>query len=251
MRTMSLSRRLRVAAAGAALAAFTSSAVAIAQTGPASSTLVSATFSADTSISSYTQTCTASDGNALTITEATYSGTASSSTAMLDGPLTISVRSVYDGTTSAGVVSGSLTIGSSPSSSSFFGTLRGVDANGSLQGILAGSGSGTQLLGNFSVSYSGSGFGSSASPGTIGTGAGSDTAIALGPGCAPSMPPAPVITTPQLPPFPIFTSQHDDKYPYGSSSDRSSAAYSKAQRHHAQDRELFKQRGRSFGRGLQ
>jgi hypothetical protein len=153
--------------------------------GFSSGTLVSATFSANTVANSQSQTCTATNNDSIQVTEATYTGTATTTSAdtHLTGPVTIHATSVYDATTNAGTVSGDLTIGTG-----FEGRFLTVNNHGTLQGMLAGfENGGGQLTGNLSSSFSTTGgFGSSSSLATIGSGSGTNTAIVSTGSCAPT-----------------------------------------------------------------
>jgi hypothetical protein len=159
-------------------------AVALAATGAAfgwhggfgSATLTSATFYANTVSNSQSQTCTAGN-DSIQITDATYTGTASSSDTHLTGPVTLKVESVYDATTKAGTVTGSIQIAGSPAG--FTGWFTTVNANGNLQGLLYGSESGGgQLLANLSSAFTtGGGFASSGTQAAVGSGTAANTAI--------------------------------------------------------------------------
>jgi hypothetical protein len=168
------------AAATLATLAITGGALAW-QGGPSTATLVSATFSANTVGNSQTQTCTAANNDSIQVTQATFTGTASSTDTHLTGPVTINAISVYDATTNAGTVSGQLTIGTG-----FQGRFLTVNAHGTLQGFLAGAeNGGGQLLANLSSSFStASGFGSASSLATIGSGTATNTAIVSTSNCA-------------------------------------------------------------------
>ena len=181
-------RRATVVVAGAlALAA---AGIAIAGKGPPTTSLVSATFSANTVSASHSESCAGANNDAYTITDAVYTGTASSGDTRLSGPLLIRVRSVYDPTTNIGSLVGSLVIrGTSSQPGVFRASLSAVDVNGTVQGYLVGSpGSGARFLGSFSSTFSsGGGFASSSSPGTIGSGGGTNTALITSGDCTPSV----------------------------------------------------------------
>jgi hypothetical protein len=184
---------------GCALAsALAAAGVAIADPDIGSNTAVSGTFSANTSVSSGSHTCTAANGDSILLTDATFTGTASSSTPSLNGPLTINVRSAFDTKTNVGSLDARVAIGSG--SAGFTGHLEGVDSNGTVQGFLEGQSAGTRILGSVTTTFSGSGFGSATAPGTIGSGTGTNSAIAMTPGCAVTTPPPP---KPLPPPKPI------------------------------------------------
>lgn len=224
LRRVGIGRRGRVLLAGGALLALGGAGVAMAGPGPfpglfrgpGSASLVSATFYADTvSGTTHTQTCTAANSDSITVSDETLTGTAtSSSDSSLNGSLTIQVRSIYDSTSKAGTVNASFRVAGSSSSSpgQFRGTLTGVDDNGVVQGTLNGQESnGDQLLGNVTSSFSpSSGFGSSSTPGTIGSGSATNTAVETGgSACGPQQPTTTGTTTtgttttsPWLPPRP-------------------------------------------------
>lgn len=154
---------------------------ALAWHGFSSETLVSVTFSANSVANSQSETCTAANNDSIQVTQATFTGTASSSDTHLAGPVTIHATSVYDATTSAGTVSGDLAIGTG-----FQGHFVTVNARGTLQGMLAGQENGAgQLLANLSSSFTTTGgFGSSSSLATVGSGTATNTAIVSTSGCA-------------------------------------------------------------------
>src|SRR5262245_47793113 len=109
MRTLLPRAGRRVLLASAAVIALAAAGVAIANHGaPATTTLVSATFSANTLVSSHTNTCTpAAPADAFTSTDAIFTGTATGATdPRLNGPITIHVRSVYDSTKNVGSLKG-------------------------------------------------------------------------------------------------------------------------------------------------
>jgi hypothetical protein len=195
--------RTRTWIAAGALAALGACGIAAADSDLSGATLASATFYANTlSGSASSQTCTTSNSNSIQVTDATFTGTASSTTdPSLNGPLTIKVRSVYDSTTNAGSLWASFSVTNSSVSppASFNGQLTAVDDNGSVQGLLSGyQGGGVQLLGNVTASFSSTGgFSSSGSPGSIGSGTGTNTAIVSSGTCS-----AQVTNPPTPPPLP-------------------------------------------------
>ncbi len=130
-------RLLLVAAAVTALAV---AGLAIAGPGRSGSTsLVAASFYANTLVKSHTQTCTATNNDAITVTDATFTGTATSTDTRLAGPVSIHVKSVYDSTTSAGSLTGDLEIAGTsnpPAPGHFHAALGAVNANGNVQGFL-------------------------------------------------------------------------------------------------------------------
>jgi hypothetical protein len=183
-------RRLNRVVVVAAVVTLVSAGSAFAWHGFTSASSVMTTFSANTVANSTTQTCTASNNDSIQVTEATFSGTASSSDANLNGPITIDATSTFDATANAGTVTGVVSIGSNMASPpvGFEGRLLTVNVGGHLQGLIVGkeAGGGT-VIGNVTSTFSTSaGFGSSGSPATVGTGTGMDTAIVSTSSCAPT-----------------------------------------------------------------
>jgi hypothetical protein len=181
-------RRGRMLVAGAVIASLAAAAIAIADTGTATTSLVSATFYANTLTSSHTQTCTGANNDAYQITDVTFTGTASSSDARLAGPISIHAVSVYDSTKNIGWLNGDLRVTSSatpPPPGHFHAHLTAVNVNSALQGFVAGdAGDGAHFMGSFSATFSPTGgFSSSGSPGSIGAGGGTNTAIVTSGGC--------------------------------------------------------------------
>jgi hypothetical protein len=152
--------------------------------GFSSASSTSASFTATSVANSSNQTCTAANKDSIQVFDATYTGTATSSDANLNGPITINAHSVYDATTNVGAVSGDVTIGGG--SSGFRGRLVLVNAAGHLQGLVAGSeASGGQVLGNVTATFSTTGgFTGPAAIGSPGTAA--DTAIVTTSSCTPT-----------------------------------------------------------------
>jgi hypothetical protein len=189
--------RRRVLVAVAAAIALAAAGIAMADQSPGTTTLVSATFYANTVGPTQSQSCTGANNNTYTVTDASYTGTASSADSRLTGPLTISVQSVYDSTTNVGSLTGGLEIDGTSASqpSRFRAALTAVDVNGTVQGYLIGDAAGARFIGSFSSTFSATGgFSSSSSPGTIGSGSGTNTAIITSGSCTPtptSPPPGP------------------------------------------------------------
>ena len=95
----------------AAVAALTGSGLAVAHGIDSKSVkAVSATFTATTASVARTSTCTGSDGTYVK-TNATYSGTSTSSDPSLNGPVSIYTESLINTTTNLGIVSGKLRFG--------------------------------------------------------------------------------------------------------------------------------------------
>jgi hypothetical protein len=172
--------RRRLLVTGAAVIALGAAGIAIADSGsPATTSLVSATFYANTLARSHSSTCTPSSGDAYTTADVVFTGSASSADARLAGPITIHAKSVYDSATNVGSLTGEVSIDNGQQHGHFHARLRAVNANGVVQGWLDGdAGPGVHFMGSFSSTFSATGgFSSSGAPGTIGTGTGADTAI--------------------------------------------------------------------------
>ena len=116
-------------------------------------TQVSATLSAPTAANVETRTLTC-DGQTIEITTGRYSGTATSSTADLAGPLELRLKSVYNVTKKLGWVDGRLTIRASDDRT--HASFSAVNVDGTLDGWLrggAGRGDGA-LFGSFAGAFS-------------------------------------------------------------------------------------------------
>ena len=156
----------RLAAAGALMAALTVSGVAAASHRSQATQQAVADFSAGSVTRAHTRTCTASDG-AYQETTATYSGTASSSDARLNGPLEIRASSVVNTTTGVGWVEGSFRIRGSDAAAN--GTIHAALAGGNAVGAVVGRGRHTtaKLVASFAAGFTpGGGF----SSGKLGSG---------------------------------------------------------------------------------
>lgn len=150
--------------------------------GTKTATAVTGTFTATTAANVETRTCTASDGKALSITKATYSGAATGA-ADLTGAVTLQVRSLINTTDGVGVVSGRLKIDTA-SDKDTGGSFSAVYDHGKLAGLASGhvsSDRSVQLLANLSAGFTAAGgFTDGKLGGTTG-----GAAVELGPGkCA-------------------------------------------------------------------
>lgn len=179
MRTLLPRMGRRALLAGAAVVALAAAGIAIADSGsPASTSLVSATFFANTLVKSHSNTCTPTSGDAFTNTDAVFTGNASSSDSRLAGPITIHVKSVYDSTKNVGSLNGDAFIDTA-ASGHFHARLSAVNVNGAVQGWVNGNlGDGSHFVGSFTATFSPTGGFSSSPPATIGSGTGTNTAIA-------------------------------------------------------------------------
>lgn len=156
-----------------ALAALVASSVAVAHLKAGNVSAASATFSAPTAAQLQTRTYTC-DGQTIEVSNARYSGTATSTTADLNGPVEIRLHSVYNTTTKLGWVDGTFKVRADDNRST--ARLSAVNVDGKLDGWLqghAGRGDG-MLLGSLTASFNRStGF----ATGAIGSGASTNAAV--------------------------------------------------------------------------
>ena len=147
---------------------------------------VSATFTATTASNVHTESCTGADGT-YQATHGRWTGTASSSTGALNGPVTIDADALVNTTTGYGTVSGHLRIDGSDGSHTE-AQFSATDTNGSIAGLAQGHGHppGNGLLANLSASWSSSG---GFTNGKLGGGtAGGDAVIVSKGACKPTPP---------------------------------------------------------------
>ncbi len=170
-------RKLFLAIVGLVALAVTSVAVAHGIEGARTATAVAGTFSA-TAGNVTTKSCTTTDGKSITITNGTYTGTASGD-APLAGAITLRARSVINTTDDVGTVNGQLKIGDDTTA-----MLSAVYDHGSLAGLASGRGDKSAFVGNLSATFSpSSGF----TNGKIGGGTSGGAAVAFGSSsCKPS-----------------------------------------------------------------
>jgi hypothetical protein len=153
------------------------------------------------------------------VTDAIFTGNATSTDTHLTGPLTIHVRSIYDATTNVGSLTADVRVGPTtpPHAETFRGRLVAVNVNGNVQGYLAGGeGGGVHVMGSVSTTFSAAGgFSSSAAQGTFGSGSGTNTAIVTSGSCkaSPPNPPKPHVDRPK--PTPPAPHAHHAKGPKG------------------------------------
>jgi len=141
--------------------------------GPGSVQAASATFDAATVTDLHSGTCTGADGT-YTRTKATYTGTATSSDARLNGTLTVRAKTFYNADTNLGVVEGHFRVENADGHTN--GKFVAVDTNGTLDGWLGGRAHGPHagLLGGFSATFDPTaGF----SGGQLGTGSSTNSAV--------------------------------------------------------------------------
>jgi hypothetical protein len=180
----------RVMLAGASALALVAAGIAVAGPAPSSMSLVSATFSTGAPTSSHSHTCAGANSAQITVTDATYTGTASSADSRLNGAITIHVHSVYDG--NQGTLTGDVRIDSTATPvNHFHASLSAVDFANDVQGWISGhAGPGAQITGAFVAPFTATGgFGS----GTIGatTGGATDPALITSGNCSKQQNPAP------------------------------------------------------------
>ena len=148
MRKLTLASLVLVALVAASVA------VAHGGGGTRSSKAVTGTFAATTVTKNTTRTCTASDGKAISITEAAYTGTATSTTADLNGAATVRLHALINTTDDVGAVSGEIKIDTAADKN----TVTHFDAvydHGKIAGLAAGRASteSVGLLANLSAGF--------------------------------------------------------------------------------------------------
>lgn len=157
----------------AALGALVATGAAVAHLKAADVTAASATLSATTPSNVQTRTYTC-DGQTFEITTGRWSGTATSTTADLNGAAVVHLKSVYNATKKLGWVDGRLTIAAADGRT--HAGISGVNTDGKLDAWVRGSagrGDGT-LFGSLSGSFSKTG---GLTDGAIGTGTGTNAAV--------------------------------------------------------------------------
>jgi hypothetical protein len=157
----------------AALGALVATGVAVAHLKAADVTAASATLSATTPSNVQTRTYTC-DGQTFEITTGRWSGTATSTTADLNGAAVLHLKSVYNATKKLGWVEGRLAIAAADGRT--HAGISGVNTDGKLDAWVRGSagrGDGT-LFGSLSGSFSKTG---GLTDGAIGSGTGTNAAV--------------------------------------------------------------------------
>ncbi len=157
----------------AALGALVATGAAVAHLKAADVTAASATLSATTPSNVQTRTYTC-DGQTFEITTGRWAGTATSTTADLNGAAVLHLKSVYNATKKLGWVDGRLTIAAADGRT--HAGISGVNTDGKLDAWVRGSagrGDGT-LFGSLSGSFSKTG---GLTDGAIGTGTGTNAAV--------------------------------------------------------------------------
>lgn len=157
----------------AALAALVASSVAVAHLKSGNVSAVSATLSAPTTAHLTTRTLTC-DGQTIEVSEARYTGTSTSTTADLAGPVELRVHSVYNTTTKLGTVNGSLRIGAADDRSK--ASFTAINSDGKLDGWLRGNAGRKDgsFFGSISGSFSKTG---GLTDGQFGAGTGANAAV--------------------------------------------------------------------------
>ncbi len=176
-------RKLMLATAGVMLFATTGLAVAHGLHDGKSVKSVAGAFTATTAGNSQTRSCTTADGKTITITNATYTGTATGD-ADLTGNATFRVRSTINTTDNVGVLEGRLKIDASGRDTSAH--FDAVYDHGTVAGLASGHAAteGAKLLANLSASFSATG---GLTAGKIGGGTAGGSAVEVGPGkCSPT-----------------------------------------------------------------
>ena len=156
----------------AALAALAVTSVAVATLRSGDVAQVSATLSATTAANVQTRTFTC-DNQTIEITTGRWTGTASSATADLNGPVELHLKSVYNVTKKLGWIDGRLKLRAADDRTSAY--LTGVNVDGKVDGWLRGSAGHRDgvLFGSLAGSFSKTG---GFTGGTIGSGTGANAA---------------------------------------------------------------------------
>ncbi len=157
----------------AALSALVAAGAAVAHLKAGDVTQVSATLSAATAANVQTRTLTC-DGQTIEITLGHYSGTATSTTTELNGPVDLFVKSTYNATKKLGWVDGWLKVRASDRRTR--ASFTAINVDGKLDGWLRGSAHhrGGLLFGSLAGSFSKTG---GLTDGTLGTGTGTNAAV--------------------------------------------------------------------------
>jgi hypothetical protein len=157
----------------AALSALVAASAAVAHLKTGDVTQVSATLSAATAANVQTRTLTC-DGQTIEITLGHYSGTATSTTTELNGPVDLFVKSTYNTTKKLGWVDGWVKVRASDRRTR--ASFTAINVDGKLDGWLRGSAShrGGVLFGSLTGSFSKAG---GLTDGALGTGTGSNAAV--------------------------------------------------------------------------
>jgi hypothetical protein len=156
-----------------ALAALVASGVAVANLKSGNVSAVSATLSAPTTVHLSTRTVTC-DGQTIEVSTGRYTGTSTSTTPDLAGPIELKVHSVYNTTTKLGTVDGYLKIRATDNRSN--ARFSAVNTDGKLDGWLHGTAGHRDgaVFGSISGSFSKTG---GLTDGQLGTGTGANTAV--------------------------------------------------------------------------
>ena len=163
----------RIVLIAAALGALAATSAAVAHLRAADVTAVNAALTATTPSNVQTRTFTC-DGQTFEVTTGRWAGTATSSTADLNGPATLHLKSVYNATKKLGWVEGRLRIDASDGRTHAHVT--GVNSDGTIDGWVRGSagrGDGS-LFGSISGTFSKTG---GLTGGSIGTGTATNAAL--------------------------------------------------------------------------
>ncbi|HEY2353513.1 MAG TPA: hypothetical protein VGH79_01265 [Gaiellaceae bacterium] len=123
--------------AALAVAALVTAGIAIATVKVGGVEGVSATLNATTVVKSVQKSCTVNGGDTYTYTRATYSGTAASSEARLNGPFVVHAQSMIDDTTGVGAVIGDFRV-RGPGHPDAYGRIEASVSGGQLSGSVRG-----------------------------------------------------------------------------------------------------------------
>ena len=152
--------RWRVLLPSSAVVAFVAAGVAVAGGGVGSvSQLSQATFAATNVTHKDVRTCTGTDGKSYEITHATFTGSATSTDARLNGSVELDVKSVINTSTNLGWVQGHYDVNSSTAGNGAHGKFSAVVLSGNVSGLADGNldSPHAKLLSIVAGSYSSSG----------------------------------------------------------------------------------------------
>jgi hypothetical protein len=180
-------KRIVLLTAGVAALAFSGIAVAHA-TWSHSIKGVSATFAATSVTNLRTSNCIGAEGSPFTFTRATYSGTATSADATLNGPVTLELSSYVNTSTGLGTVAGKFRLATANNGHTD-AHITGIVSHNAFAGIAAGRvDRGTWLLGNISADFAPA---TGVTNGKLGASAGGDAVEGVPGRCVKPVPPKP------------------------------------------------------------
>ncbi len=175
-------RKMRIGLAAVTAGALALATVSLAKDEPAATKAVSATFTATQASHLEAKTCATKGGDTIRELHATFTGTSTSSEPSLNGPLTITVKSVFDVTKNVGFVEGKLHVDNATTHAKADARLTAVRSGNALEGLIKGRvhEPSALLLGNLSATFTEAG---GFTAGQLGAGGGNNAAIVFGAKC--------------------------------------------------------------------